>query len=349
VKKIILLALAIRVIGIIIFRNVDNYDLQSYLQVGELTLKGENIYPKIANLHHPYFPLFLYVEALGACLGRLGGLGRLGTILILKLIVSLFDLGNVYLVYLLSKKNLNTAFLYAINPVLILIFTLHGQFDAIPIFFFLYSLHLIKVRKEAFSILFLSTGIMVKTWPLLFFIPIYKRLKLKKLIVLVLILPTFSIVIYSLFFKANIFDIGKTIVSYQGLWGLWGPWIFLTNIRLRWQKLFIGIFLLAFFLFSFLKNSKSVFKEIRNLLFFFYVFTPTFSIQYFSWLIPFLTIVKPKNYWQIVMSVAGYLALSYLSWRSTLINQSVLMIWGFILWFYLASVFWMAYRKKYFV
>lgn len=145
-KKIIFLALFLRLLTIFVSRNIDNYDLQSYLQVGELTLNKTNIYPDIANLRHPYFPAFLYIEAFAYWLGNLEGLRRLGIITIIKIIISLFDLVNVYLVYLLSEKNLKKAFFYATNPIPILIFAFHGQFDSIPLFFLLLSLYLIKIN-----------------------------------------------------------------------------------------------------------------------------------------------------------------------------------------------------------
>lgn len=342
-KKIILIALILRLSGIFVFRYINNFDLHSYIKVGELTFKGINIYPEIAKIHHPYFPTFLYIEAFAYWISR----NKTIVITIIKFITVIFDLGNLYLIYILSNKNFKKIFLYAVNPVSILVFTLHGQFDAIPLFFLLGTLYLIKVKKDVFALLTYSCAVMIKTWPLLFFLSIYKRLKNKKIISLIGIFPLLSIIIYSFFYNANMIDIVKTIINYQGLWGIWGPWMFLANLRLRWQKLSTSIFLLIFFLFSHLKNSKSVYREIFYLLFFFYVFSPTFSIQYFSWLMPFLTIVKPKNYWQIVLSISGYLGLSYLSWQLPQINQDILNTFGLILWFYLASIFWMAYRKKF--
>ncbi len=358
-KRIFLLALVLRLIGIFIFRNIDNYDLQSYSQVGELTFKNINIYPKIASLHHPYFPVFLYIEAFAFWLERLGGFGRLGVIAILKVIISFFDLGNLIFVYLLSNKNLKAAFLYAINPVSVLIFTLHGQFDAIPLFFLLFTFYLVTLRvtkhKKLWTplgCLLFSIAVMVKTWPLLFIITLYKRLKNKKLILLILVFPLLSIIIYTLLFKASFIDIGKTLVSYQGLWGLWGIWGLLGSWRLRWQKLSTLIFLLVFFIYSLFKKEKNIIKEILGLLFFFFIFTTNFSIQYFSWIMPFLAIIKPKKYWLITLAITSYLCLSYLSWifptafthRS--LGEGGLTISGLLLWFFLAWFFWMAYRKK---
>jgi len=294
---IFLLALIIRLTCLYIFRNINNYDLQSYLQVGELTLNRINIYPDVASFHHPYLPFFLYFAFY---LKKFS----INPIIILKFINIIFDLGNLYLVYLLSKKNLKTAFFYAVNPVTILITTLHGQFDVIPLFFLLLSFYLIKIKKETFSILLFSFAAMTKTWPILFIISFYKKLKNKKIILLVLVFPVISIILYTVLFKSSVINITKTIIGYQGLWGIWGAWTLLGEWRLRWQKLSTLIFLVCFFHFSYLNKNRSIVKEILNFLFFFFIFTTNFSIQYFVWIIPFLIIVKPKKYLLLIFFMA---------------------------------------------
>ena len=345
------LALVVRLISLYLFRNVTNYDLQSYLQVGELTLKGVNIYPAVANLHYPYFPFFLYVEALAVWLGH----EKIIIIIIIKFITVIFDLGILYLIFLLSKKNLKTAFSYAINPVTILITTLHGQFDVIPVFFILLAIYLIKIKKELLSVLSFSFAILTKTWPILFVIPIIRKLKgifsldsrlrgndtikFILLLTLILILPVLFTIIYCLFFKTNPIDIGKTLISYQGLWGIWGIWDLLGKTRILWQKLSTLVFLTCFFGYSWFKTEKNLIKNILKLLFFFFIFTTNFSIQYFVWIIPFLILIKPKNYLYLIILIGIYLLSFYYIWLFCLnckatpywlvISQNII---GFVLW-----------------
>ncbi len=309
-KKIFLLALVVRLIGLYLFRNVSNYDIQSYLQVGELTLKGINIYPDVANLHHPYLPFFLYLEAVAVYVGQ----SRIIIIMVIKIINIIFDLGILYLVYLLSKKNLKTAFLYAINPVTILITTLHGQFDVIPIFFVLLTIYLLQQKKELTSILSFSFAVLTKTWPILFFIPIAQRMKNKKLIILTIFFPTLFVLIYIRLFKSTLINISKTVVHYQGLWGIWGIWDLLGKTRIFWQKITTLLFLVSFFVYSWFNMEKNLVKNILKLLFFFFVFTTNFSIQYFAWIIPFLILVKPKNYLFLIILISTYLFSFYYFW-----------------------------------
>lgn len=308
----------------------------------------------MANLHHPYLPFFLYIEALAFHLGSLGGLGKFGTIAIIKIINIIFDLVIVQLVYLLSKKNLKTAFLYAINPVTILITTLHGQFDIIPIFFILLTIYLLKIKNELASVLSFSFAILTKTWPVLFFILIVRKIKDKRLLVMIIFFPVLFTLIYIWSFKSSFVDIGKTLIYYQGLWGIWGVWGILGRLGrfgLFWQKLTMLIFLVSFFGYSYFNNKKNLIKKVLNLLFFFFIFTTNFAIQYFSWLMPFLILTKPKKTLQLITLITLYLFSSYYFWlfcyhcevtpQWLAITQNII---GFVLWLSFIKV-WYLSRK----
>ena len=358
-----MIAIFIRLICLYLFRNVSNYDLESYFKVGELTLKRVNIYPEISNLHHPYLPFFLYFEALAVWLGK----SKIISVMIIKSINILFDLGILYLVYLLSNKNLQKTFIYAINPVTILITTLHGQFDVIPIFFILLSIYWINIKKEALSVFSFSFAILTKTWPVLFIIPILRkvcvchprengdperldsRLCLRRqvrgndrwglLTILIMFFPVLFTTLYCVFFKVNPIDIGKTIIYYQGLWGIWGPWSWIGKIRIIFQKAATILFLISFLGYSLINTTKSIVKNIYLLLIFFFIFTTNFSIQYFAWFIPFLIIILPKKYLHLVTLIALYIFSFYFNWlfctqcKSTphwlVLVQNII---GFILW-----------------
>ena len=330
-KKIFFLALIIRLICLYLFRNVTNYDSQSYLQVGELTLKGINIYPNIANLHHPYLPFFLYLEAMAVYFGQ----SKIIVITIIKFINIIFDLGILYLVYLLSKKNLKTTFLYAVNPVTILVTILHGQFDVIPIFFILLTIYLFKKKKGLLSILSFSFAILTKTWPILFFIPFARKIKNKKLIILIVFFPILFVTIYIWLFKSSLINISKTLIYYQGLWGIWGPIRLISLIRPIGpvgQKLTTLIFLVGFFGYSWFIKEKDLIKNILSLLFLFFVFTTNFSIQYFVWIVPFLYLIKPKKYLLLIVLISLYLFSFYCLWLFNLKLTNIQNILGLTLW-----------------
>lgn len=338
-KKIVLIGFLLRLFFIFLSFGVANYDLKSYYLIGELVSKKINIYPQFSSLHHPYFPFFLYIEGLAYFIGK----NQLIVSLIIKLINIIFDLGNIYLIYLLTK-NKNKTFLYAINPVSILVFSFHGQFDSIPIFFLLLSIYLINRKKELLSILIYSFSIMIKTWPALFIVNLYKRLNFKKNILFVLFFPILSVFLYLFIFRSSLFDILKTILNYQGLWGVWGITLFFTNIRLRWQKLITFLFIIFFILISFLKRKKSIINEIYFLLSFFIIFTTNFSIQYFSWYMPFLIIKKGKKSLFLIFLITAYLVFNYLSWIIK-INDFIIFFTSFIIWFFLSLLILLDIKK----
>jgi hypothetical protein len=358
-KKIFILGLIIRLICLYLFKNVTNYDLQSYIKVGELTLKGINVYPDIANLHHPYFPFFLYVEAAASHIGQISlirPIGPMGSILIIKFINILFDLGIAYMVYLLSKKNLKTVLLYAINPVTILITTLHGQFDVIPVFFILLSIYLLNKKQEFLSVLSFSLSIVSKTWPILFIILLARKIKNKRLLILIILLPALFCFYYSFRFKTPILNIIATVLNYQGLWGIWGP---MSLIRLMrpigpiGQKLFSLIFVASLLTYSYFKKKENFIEEILRLLFFFFVFTTGFSIQYLTWIMPFLIIIKPKGFLTLIFLMTIYLFSFYYFWLFC-VNCQITLSWlvliqnltGIILWLSFIKVWYLSKKKS---
>jgi Gpi18-like mannosyltransferase len=134
----------------------------------------------------------------------------------------------------LSKKNLNTTFLYALNPITIICTNIHGQFDVIPIFFLLLGIYLFNKHKEALSMSVLSFAIFTKTWPALFIIPLFKKLKNKLLFSLIVIVSLLSLLFHCWFFKTPIMNIIMPIKNYRGVYGYWG----IGNILLiLWPKI----------------------------------------------------------------------------------------------------------------
>lgn len=262
------------------------------------------------------------------------------SIIIIKAVIVFFDIGILFLVYLLSNKNFKKTIFYAINPVTILITTLHGQFDVIPVFFILLSIYFLQKKRELWSILSFSFAFLLKTWPVIFFIPLLKKIRNKQLGLLIVSFPVIFVIIYIYFFKSSLIDIGKTLINYQGLWGIWGPWSWIGQTRIFMQKTTTIFFLISFFGYSWFNKTKNIIKNIYRLLIFFFVFSTNFSIQYFAWLIPFLVLVKPKRSFGIIILITVYLFSFYYVWIFC-INCKIIPDWviisqniiGFMLWF----------------
>jgi len=349
VIKIFIIATLFRLLIIFFSKNISNFDLLSYKKIGEITLQQINIYPQIAKVYHPYFPFYLYLEALAIFLNNHFGINY---ILFLKFINLIFDLGIIYLIYLLSNKSLKTTLFYSLNPISILIFFFHGQFDVIPLFFILLSIYFLQQKKELSSLFYYSFAISTKTWPILFIMPIFKKIKNKKNLLLLFLFPFIFIIIYGINFKNNFLDIIKTPFTYRSLFSFWGlgKAIHLTFFRYQsqppiyLQKIFLGLFLILFITYSLKINYKNLIIYFFDILLFFYIFTFGFSIQYLSWFLPFLFLIKPKFWYFLYLITFFTVFFNYLSWVNNNFPNFIITILIFLNW--LGFIFFMIYWKK---
>ena len=335
----------------LISRDFHNFDLSSYSKIGDLTLKGINIYPIPALTNHPYLPFYLYLEALAVYLSRF----NINLNFFLKFTNIFFDTAITYLVYIFTNKNLKSSLIYALNPVTILVTSFHGQFDSMPIFFLLLSIFLMKTKRELFSIFVYSFSILTKTWPLLFAFIFWKKLKIKFNILYIFIFPIISVILYSCLFHAPFEQIISTLAKYQGLYGIWGVTQFLSffNHRYLVQKLAALIFFISFTVFNLRINNKNVFQNFLFALLFFFSFTSGFSIQYLSWIVPFLLITNSKFCKTIIIQSSIYLLSHYIAWiayPNTDIFpgyvKTIQNISGFILWFSFIKIWYISANIK---
>lgn len=341
--------------GLIIFlsKDIANFDLNSYLIVGKYLYQGESIYPQIAINHYPYFPFFLYFQLLAYFLEKKF---MFSSIVVLKSIINLFDLGNGFLVYQLTKKNLKKTIFYLFNPVSLLIFSFHGQFDSIPLFFLLSALYLLRKKNELPAIINYSLSVLAKPWPI-FFLPIFVfSLKKKSSMIIPPFIFIFAMVVYNLFWPSGIIDIFYPIITYRSIFDIWGIGLIIKNFFFKnfsqtpifLQKIFLFIFIIFLFNYSIYlaKNKKiNLLKKFFCLLIFFYIFTTGFSIQYFSWLIPFL-FIDNKSFKLLYCNLVIYCLLNYslLIWQNAYV-MNLLFVFSIFLWL-LLFYFWISMSKR---
>lgn len=308
-----------------------NFDVQSYRTIGALTLAGKSIYPDPAISRHPYLPLFLYFEAGTQALSVFF---KIPQILFIKGILSFFHLVSVYAVYILSKKNMRVTFFYAINPLSLPIIAFHGQFDIIPITCILFAIIALQKKEYAKTILMLSGAVAVKTWPILFILPFLKRIP-KKYYIYLFPIPILTLLIYSLVFHVPLFSILRVLLVYQGVGSIWGFGKLLSFIST--DKLFLFcykiLFALGILLYSFKQKKRQIVDELLNLLFFFFIFTPGFGIQWFLWLIPFLFLTKRPFTHIFLVALAICLCVAYLSWFPFFpVSKTAILLIFFLTW-----------------
>lgn len=290
-----------------------NYDTQSYNVIGVLTLNGISVYPDPAISRHPYLPFFLFLETGALLLARLIHIPQ---IIILKFIFTLFHLFSVYAIYRLTKKNIKTTFLYAINPISLLIIAFHGQFDIIPLTLLLYSIVLLGEKRYSHVTFLLGLAFTAKTWPILFIVPFLKRIP-KKFWLVFCIPPLFFLLTYTaLFFSTSFVSIVRVIAVYQGVGGIWGFGKFLSLLEADKLTLLIYkmLFVSGLLLYSVLQKKEQIIEELMTLLFTFFIFTPGFGIQWLIWPLPFFFLSKKPMVSSFLIPFFIALTVAYVSW-----------------------------------
>jgi len=337
-KQSVIIGLLIRLVITFIFYKSSSADLISFLDAGKIILEKKSTYISL------YFPFFSYLGAFALSFRNF-----ISPLIFLKLVFSFFDLGNIFFVYLLSKKNLKLTLLYAINPITIINSNIHGQFDVIPIFFLLLAIYLFNKHKEISSITAISFAIFTKTWPALFIIPIFKKLKNKFLFILIITIPLISVFFHWWYFKTPLLEILMPIKNYRGVYGYWG----IGNILLLvWPKIdgsilqFLRrVFFIMFLIYSFFPNNKNIIKNILMIMLFFFIFNLTFGSQWLAWLVPFIILVRPKNWILFFVTATIYLISAFtknvylLPTNITIIFNILETILGFTAWLSIISLF----------
>lgn len=326
-----------------------NFDSLSYKLIGELTLRGASIYPDPAISRHPYLPLFLYFEAITLVCSSLF---KIPHILVIKIILSLVHLLSIYAVFLLSKKKLVQVFFYAINPISLFITAFHGQFDIIPVTLILFAIIALQNKQFTKSIILLSFAITIKTWPILFVVPFFKRIK-HRFHWYLCIVPVISLVCYSLFFRTSLFSMLRVLLVYQGVGDVWGFGKILSLISSEKIIVFLFkvFFVLSLLIYSFRQKKTRIVEEIFELLLLFFIFTPGFGLQWFQWLTPFFFITNKPFIHLFIAAITTSLVIAYASWSPfgiiplSMVNSALFALWPlFVIYFFL---FFILLKKKY--
>lgn len=336
----------LKIVAIAASFSISNFDHESYRIIGTLTQQGTAIYPSPADLRHPYFPFFLYVEALAVSLSSWG----IDPVVFLKLVYLPFDFGIAWMVFLLSKKNYTATALYAVNPVTLLVTYVHGQFDVIPLFFLLSAVYAIQAKNNLGTLLHLSMAIFTKTWPVLFIVPFIRRVRPIQLWIFLPVIPLLGTLLYAVLFTEYIPDILLTIKEYRGLYGFWGVGqavMLITGLEHAHSVRGIRVlFFAAWAWFSLYINRDSILEELTLLFLFFYAFSFGFASQYFCWIIPFLILTRPPFWKWYLTCIPIYLLIVCISWVVP-VSPVIFSITGIVSWLAIVYMFFRTLRNSF--
>ena len=133
--------------------------------------------PDYFTVYPTFSQLVFYVSSL------FGGMDIHSSILIMKSILLIFEIGTIVLcLRLLSKLNLSKkyALIYALNPLVIIEIMGNVHFEGIMLFFFLSAIYLLLVNRHFASAIGFSLSVASKLLPLMFIPAFYIYIKRQK-------------------------------------------------------------------------------------------------------------------------------------------------------------------------
>lgn len=148
--------------------NVDVFT-EAFVGMSELSLNNFSNYPPINQL---FFSFATFV----------GGNSVLGSVIVLRMLIILADLGILYFgKKILEKLNLpiRNIFWYFLNPFIIIELTGNLHFEGVMLFFFIWALYLLFNGKWFWAAILIGISISVKLIPLLF-LPLFLKYFISK-------------------------------------------------------------------------------------------------------------------------------------------------------------------------
>jgi hypothetical protein len=329
---ILIVALLVRLIPALILTRGAGYEMDMFERIGRSVLAGQNIY--FERLAYPYLPLQLYWFAAARSLTDAIGISFTFW---LKLPSILADTAIVFLIYQAVRRTktlelaLWSSWIYALNPVAILVPAFQGQFDAIPLFLMLAAWYVLEFYPSSLPMLMLSSGmlglgVLSKTWPALFLPIALLRLPQWRLragyLSVAIAVPVAAVLFYEWRFAGSWLVILRRATSAGAISGWWGYSSILNaivEITGRGASLYATVVpvgkLVAvaggLMTIWFTRQRSAVYALLLTVLVMF-ALVPNLGLQGLSWLIPLALLLQLFNAaWWITVGASLHMVISY--------------------------------------
>lgn len=176
-----------------------------YNGMGELSAKHYSNYPPFNQL----------IFALGALFG---GKSIMGSVLVMRTVIILGDIGIVYFGRKLLKhlnRPQHLIFWYFLNPLVLIELTGNLHFEGVMLFFFVWALYLLSQKKGVLATVPYALSIAIKLVPLLFLPLFLKHLGLKKSLIFYLLVGATCLLCFLPFYFPDFLG------NYSQTIGLW--------------------------------------------------------------------------------------------------------------------------------
>jgi hypothetical protein len=234
---------------------------------------------------------------------------------LIKLPATVADVGISLLLFFwfkgrtLASKPLRYGLCYALNPISIYTTGIHGNFDAIPLFFSVAAVMGVAAldADESASANFplrsaiaIACGILAKTWPGILLPAMLRKVRFPLLFIAIALGPA-ALAVAVLYHFAP----GPTLhnlIEYRGgapgWWGLSVPPMLLSEHAARQLTQSIRLVFYAATLAAAILTWRRAnpFSGACLMLVTFYVFSPGFGLQYLLWILPFALIADEKDF-----------------------------------------------------
>lgn len=226
---------------------------------------------------------------------------------LMKLPLVLADLVTIFFLYKIAatlsgnvEKAEKLAMLYAFNPATILVSTIWGQTDSIPVMFTVVALYFfinrIPMTGLATSAIFLGWGIAFKFYPI-FILPTFlaKLKRLKEIITFIIFacLPLTVSSIPFLMWDSQSYIDTLLIHNLGDVYPL-SPLLYLKDLQLVQTAFFLSIMML--FIVAYFKKTSIIINITLSFFALYLLFGGLFPTNYFLWIVPFtILLLATKN------------------------------------------------------
>lgn len=364
----LVVALIVRLIPALVLPRGAMYEMQVFRQVGQTTLEGRSVY--LTSTAYPYLPLQLYWAAAAYWLSS--HVSLVSFPFWLKLPNILADTAMVILIYQAIHKQRNErdallgSWMFALNPITILVTAYQGQFDATPLLLVMAAWYWTEFCADrnwgaVLSALALGFGIFAKTWPVILMPIVLLRPHpwhwRWRFIAIAVAIPVAGTLLYETLFPGSLISILRRSLYAGAISGWWGYSSILSVIveltgqgmALYQSATTIGKTgsLLAGLLVIWLTRHRSSLQSLLLTILTLFAAVPNLGLQGLSWLIPTAVILSSSqlglyivgalihmviSYWGIHLTNGLYLLMPTL-YANMIIKLSSLTAWGtIVLW-----------------